>query len=83
MRERLDRPLTSSGRSTERNESGLQTRFVDVVGWTVFVLWALSFILDMTPYDYEVPGPIHAIFSIVATAAFGGQALNKFRNGGK
>jgi hypothetical protein len=79
---RRDKPLSGRGpRKVERTPSGLQRRFVDVLGWGIFGLWSASFLVDMIPnYSYDPPAGIHVLMTMVAGAAFTSTLIK--RNGG-
>lgn len=63
--------------SPERNASGLQRKFIDVLAWLITGAWATSFIVDMTPYPYDPPPTIHALMLIVVGAAFGTSLIKR------
>lgn len=62
-----------------RNSSGLQQRFVDVLGWGIFALWAIGFSVDMLDLKkgWDLPAGIWGLMTIVSGAAFVAQALKK------
>ena len=66
----------------KKTSNGVRAAFRDFVGWMVAVLWGVSFIVDMLPYQYEVPAPVHAIMMVVVTASFGPNVLKKLTGGG-
>lgn len=70
---------TVTKRNIERNSSGLQQRFVDVLGWGVFGLWAVGFSVDMLDLKkgWDLPAGIWGLMTIVCGAAFVAQALKK------
>lgn len=53
-----------------RTPGGLQRRFVDTLAWGISILWAFSFIVDMTPYPYDPPGYMGPLMLLVAGGAF-------------
>lgn len=61
----------------ERTAGGLRRSFVDFLGWLITIAWAASFIADMAMTRYDPPVSIHALMTIVAGAAFGGNLISK------
>lgn len=62
-----------------RTNSGLSQRFVDVLGWTVLVIWAVGFSVDMLDLKkgWDLPAGIWGLMTIVSGAAFVANALKK------
>lgn len=55
----------------KRTHAGLNQRFVDVLGWMITGVWALSMILHAINIGYEPPPSIHLLMMTVAGATFG------------
>jgi hypothetical protein len=62
---------TGMNRSTKAAFTGLNQKFVDILGWVITVAWALSMGLHATNIGYEPPASIHVLMMVVAGAAFG------------
>jgi hypothetical protein len=58
----------------------LSPRFVEVLGWVITCIWALSMFLHALNIGYEPPPSIHVLMMVVAGAAFGTNFI-KPRNG--
>jgi hypothetical protein len=71
--------VTKTRKTTERTSSGLQKRFVDVLGWTVLAVWAIGFGVDMLDLKkgWDLPAGIWGLMTLVCGAAFVGGALKK------
>lgn len=58
-------------KESKRTHTGLSQKFVDVLGWIITGMWALSMILHAINIGYEPPASIHILMMVVAGAAFG------------
>lgn len=72
----VDTIVLNKGR---RTSSGLQQRFVDVLGWGIFGCWAIGFGVDMINIfpEWDLPAGIWGLMTIVSGAAFVAQAIKK------
>lgn len=63
----------------DRTSSGMQQRFVDVLGWGIFSLWAIGFSIDMLDLKkgWDLPPGIWGLMTILSGGAFVAQALKK------
>jgi hypothetical protein len=70
---------TDSKSVSKRTSTGLQQRFVDVLGWGIFILWAVGFSVDMLDLkkDWDLPAGIWGLMTLVCGAAFVAQAIKK------
>lgn len=79
------RPGTDSdGRGSKKNtrtSSGLNTRFVDTLGWVITGFWGFSMLLHAANIGYEPPMSIHILMMTVAGTAFGTNFIGRPRNG--
>ena len=72
----LDKPSDGHGRT----DTGLQRKFVDVLGWVITGAWGISFILDAVVKTYDPHPTIHALMMVVAGAAFGSTFIKREGN---
>jgi hypothetical protein len=73
------RQATTSNGHVKRN-TGLSQQFVDILGWVITVMWALSMMLHAANVGYEPPASIHLLMMAVAGTAFGTNLI-KPKNG--
>jgi len=70
-------------KKSTRTSSGLQQKFVDVLAWTIFVLWAIGFLVDMMDLkkNWDLPPGMWGLMTFVCGAAFVAQAIGKKDSG--
>jgi hypothetical protein len=54
-------------------------RMVSILGYTIIIAWALSFIADAAVRGYDPPPTVHGLMMLLAGAAF----TNYVRKGGE
>ena len=70
---------STTSKKDRRTSAGFQQRFVDVLGWGIFVSFIVGLAVDMSGLvpDWDLPAGIWGLMTIVTSAAFVAQAMKK------